>query len=156
MKAYLIDPFEQSVRLVEHDNTWQDICYQTQCQVPAAVSIDSDGERVFVDKQGLQLSTEALLQTQRFFTLKCQAGVRLLPGRGLLLGMEAVGGATDAKIKLDELRALVGWPKQENAVRWALSLITLLQSATDATVHAAPLPDNHKAADSGGQPGDHA
>ncbi|MEO8628253.1 MAG: hypothetical protein ABI612_09150 [Betaproteobacteria bacterium] len=156
MKAYLIDPFEQSVRPVEHDNTWQDICRQMQCQTPTAVIIDSDGERVFVDKEGLQLSTEALLQTQRFFTLKCQAGVRLLPGRGLLLGTDAAGGATDAKIKLDELRALVGWPKQENAVRWALSLITLLQSATDATVHTAPHPDKHKAADSGSQPGEPA
>jgi len=53
LEGYLIDPFERQIHVVAHDDTIENILAHLQCRAAVLVPINSTGDSVFVDENGL-------------------------------------------------------------------------------------------------------
>lgn len=113
MKAYLIDPTNQTVTQVEHDGSLQDLYAHTRCQCIDAVRINEQGDCVFVDDEGL---LNGAGYTHGPFMLT--RGERRMPlmGYGLVLGSTIEGESTDPACTLDEVKALVSFPSMRTVI----------------------------------------
>jgi hypothetical protein len=125
MKAYLIDPFQQTVTNVELAGAenprkhLRDIYALLNCELIDAVTISEQGDAVLVDDEGLLKD----MSSQRFFQLGNELdGCMLLAGYGLVVGTNSYGNSVNPAFTLNDLAAKVRWPDHETAVRQAEQL----------------------------------
>jgi hypothetical protein len=106
-KAILIDPVTCTVRFVEVDgDDFNSIYPQLDCQTfTACCHIARDGEtgsykddQMLVDDEGLYV------KDQRFFMIKAYPGP--IAGRGLILGLDALGNTISTRLSLDVIKPM--------------------------------------------------
>jgi hypothetical protein len=101
MKAYLINPFDQTIIEVEHSGDYKEIydLIQNGGSPFDAVYFGSDRDSIFVDDEGL------FKEDQRFF--KLEGYNQPLAGRGLVLGCDDEGETVAPKITLSDLKGMI-------------------------------------------------
>lgn len=100
MYAYLIDPFARTVTEVEHSGDYKQIYTLTDCETFTAVVINTAGDSVFIDDEGLINGKE-----QAFF--RFEGYPEPLAGKGLILGCNSNGETVVPYITLEEATAAV-------------------------------------------------
>ena len=98
MKALLIDPFTETVQVVDYSGDWEDIGGLLDCRYFDVVRID-DSETLYVDDEGLYV------ENQRFFTWNGYPNP--LAGRGLILGTNEDGESIDTDMEPEDVEKLV-------------------------------------------------
>lgn len=99
MRAYLIDPKDETITEVDYSDTHLDINRHIDCEKFTIVEINPGADAVFVDAGGL------LNNPRYFFTL---AGYpQPLPGKGLVLGIDDDGESTEPAMTIGDLKAMV-------------------------------------------------
>lgn len=103
MKAYLIDPFEQTITEVEHDGKLETIYALIQCGDSGfdLVHFGTNRDGIFVDDEGLYK------KDQRYFVL--EGFPSPLAGRGLVTGCDDEGETVAPKISLRHLVEKISW-----------------------------------------------
>ena len=107
MKAYLIDPFEETVTEVDYDGHLESLYLLLECSIVDAVTCITN-DSIFVDDEGL-LGVEG----QKFFLFPGYP--QPLAGKGLFVGPpDEDGNETEPTMPLVEVESLVvyGDPKQ--------------------------------------------
>ena len=102
MKAYLINPFAQSITEVEYSGDFNQIYQFLNCDLFTVVEINEFGDSVFVDDEGLISG-----KPQEFFLVSGYP--QPLAGMGLVLGCNQEGESTEPSITLEQLKAQVDW-----------------------------------------------
>ncbi len=102
MKAYLIDPFTQSITEVEYSGDYNQIYSFIDADLFTCADINEFGDTVFVDDEGLING-----KPQEFFLVADYPTP--LAGKGLVLGTNQEGESVEPSITLDQLRASVDW-----------------------------------------------
>jgi len=102
MKAYLIDPFTQSITEVEYSGDYKQIYSLIDADLFTCADINEFGDTVFVDDEGLING-----KPQEFFLVADYPTP--LAGKGLVLGTNQEGESVEPSITLDQLRASVDW-----------------------------------------------
>lgn len=101
MKAYLIDPFTQTITEVEYNGDYRNIYTHIDAEIFTTAQFNDFGDTVFVDDEGLWK------EEQEFFLV---AGYpQPLAGKGLVLGCDDEGESVEPSITIDQLRASVDW-----------------------------------------------
>ena len=100
MQAILIDPFTETIELVDYSGDYKDIYTLLECDLFATVYID-DCDTIYVDDEGLYQ------EPQRFFQYKGMP--QPLAGRGLILGTDEEGDSTDCLLTVEQVRDMVTW-----------------------------------------------
>jgi hypothetical protein len=101
MKAYLIDPFAQTVTEVEYSGDYKHIYAMIEADTFDCARFNQHGDAVFVDDEGLINGKE-----QRFFTVKGYGSP--LAGKGFVLGCDMnTGDSKDPAVSLEQMRELV-------------------------------------------------
>jgi hypothetical protein len=77
MLAILIDPFTETIEVVDYSGDWQDISTLLECSLFTTIDL-GDSDTLYVDDEGLYV------EDQRFFNL--EGYPQPLAGRGLVLG----------------------------------------------------------------------
>lgn len=112
MKAYLIDPYEQSVSEVEYNGDYNQI-YKLIDATTFDVARIADGDSIYIDDDGLSKDW------QEFFMHEDYGNP--LAGKGLVLGCNDEGDSTEPACTLEQLREQVsfGFPMRlNNSVLW--------------------------------------
>lgn len=119
MKAYLIDPINKSVTVVDvpgDDNVKQQLkaMYEhLHCSTVEAVRFGDDGDAVFVDEEGLLNGAWHRIGGFTFDDPGFRHTVPLA-GYGLVMGADLeTGESRDAQIALPDLRARLGFPTMD-------------------------------------------
>lgn len=102
MKAYLIDPFTQTVSEVEYSGNYQDIYEFIDCDTFTCVDINEDGDTVFVDDEGLING-----KPQEFFAIRNYP--QPLAGKGLVLGTDEEGESVSPVSSIEDIRSKIEW-----------------------------------------------
>ena len=100
MKAYLIDPYEQSVSEVEYNGDYNQI-YKLIDATTFDVARIANGDSIYIDDEGLSKDW------QEFFMHKDYGNP--LAGKGLVLGCNDEGDSTEPACTLEQLRGQVGF-----------------------------------------------
>ena len=100
MKAYLIDPFLESISQVEYDGHYRSIYDLIQAPLFTRLRLD-DHDVIYLDDEGLYR------ENQRYFLL--QGYNQPLAGRGLVVGIDEEGGDDIPEASLDDLRSRISW-----------------------------------------------
>ena len=99
MRAYLIDPKDETITEVDYSDTHLDINRHIDCEKLTIVGINPGADVVFVDDEGL-------LNNPRYFFML--AGYpHPLPGKGLVLGIDDDGESVEPAMTIGDLRAMV-------------------------------------------------
>ena len=98
MKAILIDPFAETVEVVDYSGNWEDIGGLLECRYFDVVRID-DSETLYVDDEGLYA------ENQRFF--RWDGYHSPLAGRALILGTDEEGESIDTDMEPEDVEKLV-------------------------------------------------
>jgi len=98
MQAILIDPYTQTIEVVDYSGDWRDIKTLLGCELFTTVYI-SDEDSIYVDDEGLYV------EDQRFFKLKGYP--QPLAGRGLVIGTDEEGNSTDCVSTLEQIQDMV-------------------------------------------------
>jgi hypothetical protein len=101
MKAYLIDPFAQTITEVEYSGDYKQIYSLIDADLFTACQINRFGDTVFVDDEGL------FKQNREFFLINGYS--QPLAGKGLVLGSNDDGESIEPSITIDQCRAFVDW-----------------------------------------------
>ena len=110
MQAILIDPFTETIEVVDYSGDWQDISTLLGCSLFTTIDLgdndiyDSDlgdSDTLYVDDEGLYV------EDQRFFNL--EGYPQPLAGRGLVLGYTSDGNSTDSSLTVSEIQDMVKW-----------------------------------------------
>lgn len=101
MRAYLIDPYKETVTEVEHDDTLESIYRYIEADTFDVAYVAGRGGGVFVDDEGL-------------FKRSLSAWVYLgyhspLVGKGLMLGCDPEGNSIGPEPRLDSVQRHVIW-----------------------------------------------
>lgn len=112
MKAYLIDPFTQSVTEVEYSGDYNEICTLIDCNLFNTVRINEFGDTVFVDDEGLISG-----KYQEFFLVSGYP--QPLAGKGLILGCNEEGESVEPSITLDQAKARIDWVPHDLLLKFA-------------------------------------
>lgn len=103
MKSILIDPFTRTIKEVDYNGDFHQICEFIQCDTFDAVRVSDKGDAIFVDDEGLISGKE-----QAFFGWLGYP--QPLAGRGILLGCNMNDGeSTDTTFTLEQVREGVVW-----------------------------------------------
>lgn len=103
MKAFLIDPDEKKVSIVDIDYFVQDyrkISKMIEANYFTTVSINSDHDTVFVDDEGLYTDKAS-------FMLKSYPAP--LKGKGLVLGVNGKGDSVEPVMLYETLKSMIIW-----------------------------------------------
>ena len=102
MKAYLIDPKEQTITQVEHDaSDYKNISRTIDCDDFTTVVINKEGDTIFLDDEGLlHMDIKYMFQIDNNENF-CYSG------KGLVLGCDREGESCEPNITLDELKKRV-------------------------------------------------
>lgn len=102
MKAYLIDPFMETVQEIDYSGDWKDIRTLLKCDIFTTVYFDDmSTDSVFVDDEGLYVDN------QRFF--KLGGYTQPLAGYGLVLGCNEEGDSVDCMSTLEDVANQIEW-----------------------------------------------
>ena len=101
MKAYLINPQDQTVIQVEYSGDYQQIYQHINAPLFTVATFNEAGDSVFIDDEGL------FNGDNEFFVI--DGYPQPLAGRGLVLGCNEDGDSVEPSITLDQCRALVHW-----------------------------------------------
>ncbi len=102
MKAYLIDPKEQTITQVEHDNSdYKNISRTIGCQYFTTVTLNEHDDTIYVDDEGL-----LLMDIKYMFQLDHNENF-CYAGKGLVLGTDEEGESCEPTITLEELKQRV-------------------------------------------------
>jgi hypothetical protein len=97
MKAYLINPFDQTVTQVDFTGNYKNIYTHIQADMFTTVEMNEQMDTVWIDDEGLLKD----LENQAFFTIKGYK--QPLAGRGLVLGCDDEGVSVEPKISIEEV-----------------------------------------------------
>lgn len=100
MQAILIDPFTETIEVVDYSGDWRDISTLLDCDLFSTVYID-DEDTLYIDDEGLYV------EDQRYF--KWEGYPQPLAGRGLVLGCTPDGDSTDSSKTVSEIQDMVKW-----------------------------------------------
>lgn len=100
MLAILIDPFTETIEVVDYSGDWQDISTLLECSLFTTIDL-SDSDTLYVDDEGLYV------EDQRFFNL--EGYPQPLAGRGLVLGYTPDGDSTDSSLTVSQVQDMVSW-----------------------------------------------
>jgi len=97
MKAFLINPFDRTVKQVEHTGGLKNMCFLIHCNLVTTVELNDQLDTLWIDDEGLLGD----LETQAFFTY---AGYKQpLAGYGLILGCDDEGASVEPKISIENV-----------------------------------------------------
>lgn len=97
IRAYLIDPFNETISEVTYSGDYREIYKLIDCQTFTCVEINDLGDTVFVDDEGLISG-----KYQDFFKLANYPNP--LAGRGLVIGCNEDGESVDPAMSLADLK----------------------------------------------------
>ena len=100
MLAILIDPFTETIEMVDYSGDWEDISALIGCSLFTTINL-GDSDTLCVDDEGLYV------KNQRFFNLKGYP--QPLAGRGLVLGYTLDGDSTDSSLTVSQVQDMVSW-----------------------------------------------
>lgn len=100
MLAILIDPFTETIEVVDYSGDWQDISTLLECSLFTTIDLD-ENNTLYVDDEGLYV------EDQRFFNL--EGYPQPLAGRGLVLGYTPDGDSTDSSLTISQVQDMVSW-----------------------------------------------
>ena len=100
MLAILIDPFTETIEMVDYSGDWEDISALIGCSLFTTIDL-GDSDTLYVDDEGLYV------KNQRFFNLKGYP--QPLAGRGLVLGYTLDGDSTDSSLTVSQVQDMVSW-----------------------------------------------
>ena len=100
MLAILIDPFTETIEMVDYSGDWEDISELIGCSLFTTIDL-GDSDTLYVDDEGLYV------KNQRFFNLKGYP--QPLAGRGLVLGYTLDGDSTDSSLTVSQVQDMVSW-----------------------------------------------
>ena len=100
MLAILIDPFTETIEVVDYSGDWKDISALIGCSLFTTIDL-GDSDTLYVDDEGLYV------KNQRFFNLKGYP--QPLAGRGLVLGYTLDGDSTDSSLTVSQVQDMVSW-----------------------------------------------
>ena len=102
MKAYLIDPKEQTITQIEHDNSdYKNISKTIGCQYFTTVVLNEHDDTIYLDDEGLlYMDIKYMFQIDNNENF-CYAG------KGLVLGTDEEGESCEPTITLEELKQRV-------------------------------------------------
>ena len=100
MLAILIDPFHETIEMVDYSGDWQDISALIGCDLFTTINL-GDSDTLYVDDEGLYV------KNQRFFNL--EGYPQPLAGRGLVLGYTPDGDSTDSSLTVSQVQDMVSW-----------------------------------------------
>jgi hypothetical protein len=107
MKAYLIDPFEKSIKEVDYSGDWQDISRLIGCKYFTAVNLNDDQDTVYVDDEGLLVDQGDM----EYFHISMAPGYeQTLAGKGLVLGTNKDGDTVAPLCDIKWLDGIISYP----------------------------------------------
>jgi hypothetical protein len=98
MQAILIDPFTETIEVVDYSGDWRDISAMLGCDLFTTVYTEM-ADTIYVDDEGLYV------EDQRYFKLKGHP--QPLAGKGLVLGSTDDGDSTDCVSSLQDILDIV-------------------------------------------------
>jgi hypothetical protein len=110
MNAYLIDPFQRAVTLIEYSGQYEDIYKHIEPDLFDVVEINRHRDCVFIDDEGLING-----KPQEFFLIRGYP--QPLAGYGLVLGTDAEGNTVAPTATLDEVFEQIGWLNRDELIR---------------------------------------
>lgn len=105
MRAYLIDPYQQKIDVVEYNGDWRSIKTWIDADTFDATRINTLHDTAFVDDFGLLRSNPAT------FSL----GAKTLAGTTLVLGVNEEGMEVEPKEDVESLRERIVWHQNQAA-----------------------------------------
>lgn len=101
MKAYLIDPYKETVTEVEHGDDYKEIYKLIGCDTFDLARVEPNGDSVYVDDNGLL----TMQPDSKFFHYKGYHSP--LVGKGLMLGVNRAGDSVSPKTKIEVVRSKI-------------------------------------------------
>ena len=108
MQAILIDPYTQTIEVVEYSGDYKDISAMLGCDLFTTVYAEMP-DTIYVDDEGLYV------EDKRFFKLKGYP--QPLAGRGLVLGSTDDGDSTDCVSSLQDILDIVEFCPEGTSVK---------------------------------------
>jgi hypothetical protein len=100
MMAILIDPYEETIEVVDYSGDYKDISTLLGCDLFTSVYTEM-ADTIYVDDEGLYV------ENQKYFKLKGYP--QPLAGRGLVIGVTDDGDSTDCVSSLEDIQDMVSW-----------------------------------------------
>lgn len=101
MMAILIDPYEETIEVVDYSGDWKDISTLIGCDIFSTVYVDNSTDTFYIDDEGL------FVENQKYF--KLTGNPQPLAGRCLVLGTTDDGDSTDCVSSLEDIQDMVSW-----------------------------------------------
>ena len=102
MKAILINPKEEIIRVISYDGDYKSIYQILECRAFECVYPFKNEDTIYIDEEGL------LKDSNYSFAIKCDDGTTIsLMGKGLILGTDAEGESIECQSKLDDIKSRV-------------------------------------------------
>lgn len=112
MKAHLIDPVRLQVTEVTISEDYKEIYKQIHCETFTAVTINENGDSIFIDDEGLYVANQV-------FFLHSNYPYQPLAGYGLVLGCDMETGESRSPIcKLEETISKVSFLTRYQVSLW--------------------------------------
>ena len=104
MKAFLIDPYEATIKEVQYKGDYNEIYDLIDAEIFTCVSFNEEEDNIFIDDEGMINGKD-----QAFFrVIDTPAGDTYpLIGKGLVLGTNEDGESVEPKITLEQLKKQV-------------------------------------------------
>lgn len=100
IKAIMIDPYEQTIEVVDYSGDWKDIGGLLGCELFTSVYIDHM-DTMFIDDEGIYV------ENQRYFKIGDMPTP--LAGKALVLGTDDEGDSTDCVSTVKDIQDMVEW-----------------------------------------------
>lgn len=102
MRAFLIDPFKQTVEQITYSGDFHQIYQLIDADTFDVARLNANGDGIYVDDDGLYKEFQAFFLHKNY--------QQPLAGKGLVLGCNIdTGDSADASMTLDELRESIRW-----------------------------------------------
>tara|TARA_R100000231_G_scaffold26343_1_gene23894 strand:- start:49 stop:489 length:441 start_codon:yes stop_codon:yes gene_type:complete len=102
MRAILINPKEEIIRVISYDGDYRSIYQILECRMFECVYPFKNEDTIYIDEEGL------LKDSNYSFTIKCDDGTTIpLMGKGLILGTDAEGESIEHKTSLEDVKSRV-------------------------------------------------
>ena len=116
MQAILIDPYTQTIEVVEYSGDYKDISAMLGCDLFTTVYTEM-ADTIYVDDEGLYV------EDQRYFNIKGYP--QPLAGRGLVLGSTDDGDSTDCVSSLQDILDIVEFCPEGTHVEPVMTVLPL-------------------------------
>ena len=107
MRAFLIEPREMRVRVVEHDGTLEGIYKLLGVDAIDATRFGEEGDAIYVDDYGLFKAEDGRLGVNDWFCVR--GNPNALVGKGLVVGADSEGNDIEPRASLAWAIANVHW-----------------------------------------------